>query len=114
MRTRQQWLVGVVLVGLGLLALSAVVDSPVTDAAPNLYAGLVVLVVAVRLVQAFGPDRTISTAAAVGLAVGGLIAIYEGLSVLAGATVSGDVVLAGDVALLIGLGLFVYDLQFVR
>lgn len=114
MVTRRTVLVGVLLVGILLLALSALVDSPVTDAAPNLYAGLVVLVVAVRLVQAFGPERAISTATAVALAVGGCVVLYEGVSVLVESAVAPRIALAGDIALLLGFGLFVYDAQFVR
>lgn len=114
MRIPRGWLVGVLAVGVALLALSAVVDSPVTDAAPNVYAGLVVLVVAVRLVQVFGPSRTISTATAVALAVGGFVVLYEGVSALVGIAVPTSIALAGDVALLLGFGLFVYDVRYVR
>lgn len=107
-------LVGVLGVGVLLLALSAIMDSAVTDAAPNLYAGVVVLVVAVRLVQAFGAERAISTVTAVALGVGGLVVFYEGVASLAGTQVAPNLALAGDVALMVGLGLFVYDARFVR
>jgi hypothetical protein len=105
---------GVLLVEFGLIALSAVVQSPVTDAAPNLFAGTVVVVVAWKLVERFGVDRTLSTVTAPALAIGGLVAIYEGISVLLQIGVPRGVAVAGELVLLVGLVLFVYDWQFVR
>ena len=114
MTLRHRRLFGVLVVGFGLIVLSALVSSPVTDALPNLFAGGVVLFVASRIVRAFGFERTLSTATAVALGVGGIIAVYEGLSTLTGTAPLPSVALAGEVALLVGLGLFVYDRQFVR
>lgn len=107
-------LLGLLAVLVGLIALSALVESPITAAAPNLFAGSVVLYVAWHLVSTFGVDRTISTLTATAFAVGGLTVLAEGLLTLAGRALSPAVIAAGDLAFVAGLVLFLYDWQFVR
>lgn len=93
----------------GLVALSVAVDSPATDAAPNVFAGAFVVVVAWLVVRADGLGRPLSVATAAALAIGGLGAVYEGAVDLGALPAGRQAILATEVVLLVGLGLFLYD-----
>lgn len=101
---------GVLVLELALIALSAVVDSRPTDAAPELLAGAVVVaaVAAVSITRSARTDRLLS-AAGLTLLVGGLVTLYGGFATLALVPHRVTLALVGDAALVAGFALFLYD-----
>ncbi len=100
---------GVILVGVGLIALSLVVAHPVAQAAPDLYAAGVLSVLAAVLLSRHGRSDLLVLAAAGPLLVGAAGVCYDGLTTLGVFPPVAGVVLVADVAIIVGLGLFVYE-----
>ena len=100
---------GALVVVLGLVGLSLLVDSPVARAAPNLAGGLLVLGVVGLIARAEPLTRPLTAALLVSFLVGGLGLLYIGavaLGLLENVTV---LQLGTDLALLVGLALFIWD-----
>lgn len=109
MNALQRRLVPILAVWVGLFALSAVVESPVTDAAPMLFGGLVVLAVATGIVRLAGTAQPTFLLAGVCLLVGGLSFVYAGLATAGVVPAPGALGRVGDVAFVVGLVVFAYD-----
>lgn len=94
-------------VGLALIALSLVVDTPAAQAAPDIFAGLVFCSLPYLLVRYYGLDDVVILLAAGVLAVGGLGVVYEGLLTLELVRPIEGIALLSDLAILAGLVLVV-------
>lgn len=101
---------GALVVVLVLVAASLVIDSPIARAAPNLAGGLIVIAVAGLLGHVEPLTRVRTLAVVLAFAVGGLGLWYVGLAALGVVERLLSVQVVTDVALLVGLGLFVWDL----
>lgn len=100
---------GALVVVLVLVAGSLVIDSPAARAAPNLAGGLLVIAVAGLLGRAEPLRRGRTLAVVLAFVVGGLGLWYVGLAALGVVDRLLSIQVVTDVALLVGLGLFVWD-----
>lgn len=100
---------GVILVGVALIALSFVVTHPAAQAAPDLYAGTVLLVLAAVLGRQYGRSEPVMLAAAGAMVVGAAGVSYTGLATLSLVPTIAGAALVGDLGIIVGMGLFLYE-----
>lgn len=105
-----RFLVPIVLVGVALILLSAIVETSVTNAAPELFAGLVVVAFATTLLNVTEPSERLSFTAAVALLFGGLLTTIGGLATLSLVPSHTALEPAKNAVLVVGFALYAFHL----